>query len=70
MNSGLQQYPHDMKMGPSPHWRRPHLAITSKSPPPTEQARMLDMLKQADPDNYGWWFETLVGKMPEEALNE
>lgn len=34
---------------------------------PNEQAKMLDMLKQADPGNYDWWFETLVGKMPDKA---
>ena len=30
--------------------------------PPHAQARMLDLLQEADPDNYSWWFSTLVGR--------
>ena len=35
---------------------------------PHEQARMLDLLQQADPEHSGWWMDALVGKMPESAM--
>lgn len=35
--------------------------------PPTAQAKMLDLLQQADPEHFGWWIETLVGKTPDMA---
>lgn len=33
--------------------------------PPRGQAMMLDMLQKADPDNFDWWMEILVGKTPD-----
>ena len=35
--------------------------------PPEAQAEMLDLLQQADPGNFAWWFEILVGEMPNTA---
>ncbi len=35
-----------------------------ESLPPVAQGKMLDLLKQADPTNFEWWFEILVGKTP------
>ncbi len=32
---------------------------------PQAQARMLDLLQQADPEHFDWWMETLVGKTPD-----
>lgn len=32
---------------------------------PSEQGRMLDLLKKVDPENYNWWLETFVRKMPD-----
>jgi len=31
---------------------------------PQSQDKMLNLLQQADQDNYDWWVETLVGKLP------
>jgi hypothetical protein len=31
---------------------------------PQAQAKMLDLLQQADPEHFGWWMKTLVGKTP------
>ncbi|MBQ9044068.1 MAG: hypothetical protein IJ111_14790 [Eggerthellaceae bacterium] len=33
--------------------------------PPEAQAKMLDLLELADPGNFAWWLETLVGKTPD-----
>lgn len=33
--------------------------------PPFAQGKMLDLLKQADPNNYEWWRALLVGDMPD-----
>ena len=35
-----------------------------ESLPPVAQGKMLDLLKQADPKNFEWWREILVGKTP------
>ena len=35
-----------------------------ESLPPVAQVKMLDLLKQADPANFEWWREILVGKTP------
>ena len=35
-----------------------------ESLPPFAQGKMLDLLKQADPTNFEWWREILVGKTP------
>ena len=35
-----------------------------ESLPPHGQAMMLDMLQKADPENFGWWKEILLGAMP------
>jgi len=35
-----------------------------ESLPPFAQGKMLDLLKQADPANFEWWREVLVGKTP------
>lgn len=34
-------------------------------PPPKAQDKMLDLFKAADPGNFDWWLEMLVGKMPD-----
>ena len=34
---------------------------------PVAQDKMLDLLQKADPEHFGWWMETLVGKMPDSA---
>ena len=36
-----------------------------ESMPPTAQDKMLDLLRQADLDNFDWWLEVLVGKVPD-----
>ena len=36
-----------------------------ESMPPFAQDKMLDLLRQADPDNFDWWLEVLVGKVPD-----
>lgn len=33
--------------------------------PPIAQDKMLDLLKQADPEHFDFWMETLVGKTPD-----
>lgn len=33
--------------------------------PPDEQMRLLDSLKEADPSNYEWWSNLLIGAMPD-----
>ena len=40
-----------------------------ESLPPFAQDKLLDLLKQADPSNFGWWLETLVGKTPDCAAD-
>lgn len=35
--------------------------------PPQAQALMLDLLEQADPGNFAWWLDALVGEMPNAA---
>ncbi len=32
---------------------------------PFAQDKMLDLLRHADPDNFDWWLEVLVGKVPD-----
>lgn len=32
---------------------------------PQAQARMLDLLEKADPDNFDWWIEVLIDRMPD-----
>lgn len=36
-----------------------------ESLPPLVRDKLLDLLKQADPNNFAWWLEILVGKTPE-----
>ena len=36
-----------------------------ESLPPFAQDKLLDLLKQADPNNFAWWLEILVGKTPD-----
>ena len=36
--------------------------------PPRGQAMMLDMLQKADPGNFGWWMDMLVGKTPNSPI--
>ena len=31
------------------------------------QAKMLDLLQKADPNNFDWWLSVLIGKMPDSA---
>ena len=38
--------------------------------PPTLQARMLDLLQQADPGNFEWWMRTLAGDTPDAPPEE
>ena len=33
--------------------------------PAHAQAKMLDLLQKADPEHFGWWFETLASKTPD-----
>lgn len=33
--------------------------------PRIAQAKMLDLLQQADPDHFDWWKETLLGHIPD-----
>lgn len=33
--------------------------------PPKSQAKMLDMLEEADPDHFDWWRSLLIGEMPD-----
>ena len=41
-----------------------------QSLPPEGQAKMLDLLEKADPDNLNWWLEILVGKTPDAPPEE
>lgn len=34
-----------------------------ESMPPIAQAKMLDLLEEADPEHFDWWLETLCGEL-------
>lgn len=36
-----------------------------ESLPPFAQDKLLNLLKQADPNNFAWWLEILVSKTPD-----